>query len=85
MSCSYNFCLLSASQIDDYLLLFAVLLEELANDLINGFHSKPISTIDEWRAPLWLFDEVAEEMGFVGKVKTLDTALRHNAAVICLS
>ena len=44
-------CSLSTSQIDDDFLLGVVFFKESTNDLLDGVHSKPVPTIDEWIAP----------------------------------
>jgi hypothetical protein len=57
----------------------------LANNVIYGFHPKPVPTIYQRSTALGLFDEVAEVMRLMRKVKALDTALRHDAAAIGLA
>lgn len=46
-------------------------------------HTKPISTIDQRRPPLGLFDEIPKEMG-LGIVEHFNAAFRYDTTVIGL-
>lgn len=58
--------------------------KKLFNNSFYRIHAEPITTIDQRRPSLRLFDEVSKEMRFL-QVESFDTSLRYNAAVIGLN
>jgi hypothetical protein len=52
--------------------------------MLNCLHSEPVAAINKRRSSLGLLHKVAEEMGFIWIVQTLNTTFRDNAAVIGL-
>lgn len=75
---------LSTSKIQyEFWLVCRRLVHELPHCLFHSIHTQPVSTIDNRRSSLRLFDEITEEMG-LRVVDHLDASLRRNAAVICL-
>ncbi len=51
--------------------------------MVHSMHTKPIPSVDQWRAPLRLFDKVSKEMG-LWIVESFHAALGHDAAIVCL-
>lgn len=51
--------------------------------MLDHIHPEPVTAIDKWRSTLGLFNEIPEEM-WLRVVKTFDTALGNNTAVVGL-
>lgn len=51
--------------------------------MLDCVHPEPVAPIDKWRSTLRFSHEIPEEMRF-GVVKTFDTALRNDTAVVGL-
>lgn len=51
--------------------------------MLDSVHPKPVTAIDKWRSTLGFFYEIPEKM-WLGVVKTFDTALGNDTAVVGL-
>lgn len=51
--------------------------------MLDSVHPEPITAVDEWGSALGFLDEIPEEM-WLGVVKTFDTALGNDTAVVGL-
>jgi hypothetical protein len=74
--------ILATSQIDHNFSLGCPLGQESRHGMLDGFHTQPITSIDQWRPPLELAHEVAEILGLVAVVELLDRSLGDYAAVV---
>lgn len=55
----------------------------MSDDMINSMHTKPVTSVDQWRAPLRLFNKGSKKVR-LWIVESFDTAFGDNAAVVCL-
>lgn len=58
-------------------------MKKLVDNMIHCIHTEPITPVNQRRPSLRFFDKVSEEMRLL-KVKSFDTSLRYNAAVVGL-
>lgn len=75
---------LSTPKIHYHLPFAIVFLKESFDDLLDGMHSQPISTIDKRVAADILGSKWLVKIWLVAQVQFRDTSFRHNTAVVCL-